>query len=54
MGTLVKFCKPKHNIMKECHTIQFGTLEHYRDLDPAFAPIADENEGIESTDVDFF
>lgn len=50
METLVKFCKPEYNILKGCHTIRFGTLEYYRDLDPSFA-IADENEGKDSIHV---
>ena len=53
METLVKFCKPEYNILNGCHTIRFGTLEYYRDLDPSFA-IADENEGKETTGVGSF
>lgn len=44
---LVKFCKPEHNILDRCHTIRFGTLEYYRDMDPFFA-IADKEEGQEA------
>ena len=42
---LIKFCKEEHNLTKGCLTIQLGTLEYYRKLDPEFNKIADELEG---------
>ena len=46
----MKFCRPEHNILNRCHTIRFGTLEYYREMDPSFA-IADSEEGRESMDI---
>lgn len=51
MATLVKFCKPEHNILDRCHTIRLGTFEYYRNMDPSFA-IADVTEGRESTIIE--
>lgn len=45
MNTIFKYCKKEYNITKGCNTLQLGTLEYYRDLDPSFS-IADLNEGI--------
>lgn len=42
---LIKYCKQDHNLTKGCFTIQLGTLEYYRKLDPEFNKIADELEG---------
>jgi hypothetical protein len=50
MSTLVKFCKPEHNILDRCHTVRVGTFEYYREMDPTFA-IADATEGRESTNI---
>lgn len=50
MTSLIKFCKPEHNILDRCHALRVGTLEYYRELDPNFA-IADATEGVESTVV---
>ncbi|MCA9461864.1 MAG: hypothetical protein KC590_06985 [Nitrospira sp.] len=47
---LVKFCRPEHNILNRCHTIRFGTLEYYRELESKLL-IADKEEGRESTDI---
>lgn len=41
---IVKFCKDEHNLAKGCNTLQLGTFQYYRDLDPSFS-IADEKEG---------
>ena len=41
---LIKFCKNEHNIKAGCPTIQLGTFQYYRELDPSFS-IADEDEG---------
>lgn len=41
---IVKFCKEEHNIKLGCHTLQLGTFDHYRNLDPEFS-IADAEEG---------
>ncbi len=49
-ANLVKFCRPEHNILDRCHTIRFGTLDYYRELDPAFS-IADAEEGRETTGI---
>lgn len=45
MFKIVKYCKKKFNIVYNCPTIQLGTLQYYRELDPNFS-IADANEGI--------
>lgn len=45
MNTIFKYCEEKFNITKGCNTLQLGTLEYYRDLDPSFS-ITDSNEGI--------
>lgn len=45
---LVKFCKPEHNLLNGCQTIRFGSFQYYREMDPNFAGIADENEGRET------
>lgn len=45
--TLIKYCKPEHNLLNGCRTIRFGTLEYYREMDSSFA-IADATEGQES------
>ena len=50
MVTLVKFCKPEHNILNNCHEIRFGTFQYYRELDHSFS-IADQDEGKEYTDI---
>jgi hypothetical protein len=50
MSTLVKFCKPEHNILDRCYTVRLGTFEYYREMDPSFA-IADAAEGRESTNI---
>jgi len=42
--SLLKYCNEKYNIAKGCPTIQLGTLQYYRELDPSFT-IADPNEG---------
>ena len=47
MTTLVKYCKPQHNLLDRCHTIRIGTIEYYRDMDPSFL-IADPTEGTET------
>jgi len=41
---LVKFCKKEHNIKTGSPTIQLGTFQYYRELDPTFS-IADVSEG---------
>lgn len=41
---IVKFCKEEHNIKLGCHTLQLGTFDYYRNLDPEFS-IADAKEG---------
>lgn len=41
---IVKFCKKEHNIQLGCHTIQLGSFDYYRNLDPEFS-IADAEEG---------
>ena len=46
----VKFFRPEHNTLNRSHTIRFGTLDYYRELDPTFS-IADAEEGRESTDI---
>ena len=50
MATLLKFCKPEHNILNKCHEIRFGTLQDYREMNPSFS-IADQDEGREYTDI---
>lgn len=50
---LIKFCKPEHNPLKGCNTFRFGTLEYYRNLDPAFL-IADSEEGQDSHFVEHY
>lgn len=50
MQTLVKFCKPEHNLLDRCHNIRFGTLEYYREMDPSFT-ISDPDEGCEKVVV---
>lgn len=41
---LVKYCRSIHDITNGCGTIQAGTYQYYRELDPSFA-IADPTEG---------
>ena len=41
---LIKYCKKEHNIRLGCPTIQLGTFDYYRTLDPTFL-IADAEEG---------
>ncbi|MRX28172.1 hypothetical protein [Kangiella sp. HZ709] len=41
---LIKYCKEEHNIAKDCNTIQLGTFDYYRQMDPSFS-IADPEEG---------
>jgi len=41
---IIKFCKEEHNIRNGCHTLQLGTFDYYRTLDPEFS-IADAEEG---------
>ncbi len=48
MQYLVKYCKKEHNIQLDCKTIQIGSLNYYREMDPQFS-IADHNEGRETT-----
>lgn len=45
MYPIYKFCKEEYNISKNCSTIQLGTLQYYRELDPNFS-ITDALEGI--------
>ncbi len=40
----IKFCKSEHNVKTGCPTLQLGTFQYYRELDPSFS-IADEHEG---------
>lgn len=44
MDKLVKYCKPEHNIYEGCQSIQLGTLDYYRQMDPSFI-ISDSDEG---------
>lgn len=41
---LVKYCATEHNIALGCNTLQLGTFDYYRELDPTFS-IADASEG---------
>jgi hypothetical protein len=41
---LVKYCANEHNVVLGCNTLQLGTFDYYRELDPAFS-IADASEG---------
>jgi len=41
---LIKYCKKEHNIKLGCPTIQLGTFDYYRNMDPNFS-IADAEEG---------
>lgn len=41
---IIKFCKKEHNIVSGCPTLQLGTFDYYRNLDPKFS-IADVEEG---------
>ena len=41
---IIKYCKEEHNIQLGCHTLQLGTFDYYRNLDPEFS-IADAEEG---------
>jgi len=41
---LIKFCNSAHNVVTGGPTIQLGTLEYYRTLDPSFS-IRDPGEG---------
>ncbi len=43
MNFLIKYCRKEHNIFAECNTIRLGTLDYYREMDPAFT-ISDPNE----------
>ena len=43
MEEIVKYCEEKYNICLGCPTIQVGTLNYYRSLDPSFS-IADPTE----------
>ncbi len=43
MNFLIKYCRKEHNIFAGCNTIQLGTLDHYREMDPAFT-ISDPKE----------
>ena len=43
--TLVKFCEEDFNIGLECKTLQLGTFDYYRELDPGFI-ISDPDEAI--------
>ena len=49
---LFKFCKPEHNPLNGASTLRLGTLEYYRDMDPAFA-IADPLEGVDTYRVNY-
>ena len=53
MQSLVKYCKKIHNLKLGSPTIQLGSLNYYRDLDPNFS-IADQTEGHESTFIGNF
>jgi len=44
MDQLVKYCKPEHNIYGGCQSLQLGTLDYYRKMDPSFI-ISDIDEG---------
>jgi len=48
--SLIKFCRPEHNLVNGCYTIQLGTLEYYRDMDQS-SHLADCSEGVESVIV---
>lgn len=43
MEVLIKYCKKEHNIFQGCDTVQLGTLDYYREMDPDFN-IADPKE----------
>jgi len=45
MNGLIKYCTEEYNIQKNCNTIQLGTFDYYREMDPQFA-IADASEGL--------
>lgn len=40
----IKFCNKKHNLKNGSPTIQLGTFQYYREMDPEFS-IADSSEG---------
>lgn len=44
MTRLIKFCKEEYNVANGCDTLQLGTFQFYRELDPSFS-IADGEEG---------
>ena len=44
MPKIIKFCKSEHNIASGCNTLQLGTFDYYREMDPDFS-IADSKEG---------
>ncbi len=44
MDALIKYCKSEHNIRDNCNTIQLGTFDYYREMNPDFS-IADPKEG---------
>ena len=44
MDGLIKYCKSEHNIQGSCNTIQLGTFDYYREMNPKFS-IADAKEG---------
>ena len=46
-----KYCEEQHNIITGCNTLQLGTFEYYRELDPAFT-IADYEEGFLRIDTE--
>jgi hypothetical protein len=51
--SLVKFCKPEHNILKGCRTLRLGTLDYFRKL-PVADLRSDSEEGNEVLQVDLF
>ncbi len=44
MNILIKYCEEKYNIYSGCDTVQLGTLDYYREMDPSFI-ISDPKEG---------
>ncbi len=41
---IIKYCKSEHNIASMCNSLQLGTFDYYREMDPTFS-IADSKEG---------
>ncbi|MCK4824660.1 hypothetical protein KA005_53405, partial [bacterium] len=51
MEILIKYCKEKYNIYSGCDTVQLGTLDYYREMNPSFIISDTEEASFELTNV---